>query len=324
MSSSPLGSPLGYLDSAGPRAHTVLPLTWFTLIVSIIVCVVIGILLWIAVRRVRRGDDPANMRSIPIERGGDGIRWITVGLLISAVPLAATLIWTLLTLSAIAGPPSNPGLVLDVTAHQFWWEVKYNGSSPAEGFTTANEIHIPLKVPVLVRLHGGDVIHSFWVPKLSGKTDAIPGQTNTSWMQADAPGRYLGQCAEFCGWQHAHMQFEVVAQPQGDFDAWRASQLQSAPPPANPEQERGLALVEYRCGLCHQVRGTHAGAVTAPDLTHLMSRRTIAAGALPNDLGNLAGWIQAPQASKPGSQMPDQYLSGQQLADTLAYLELLK
>jgi len=324
MSISSVGSPLGYLDSAGPRAHTVVPLTWFTLLVSVIVCLVIAVLLWIAVRRTRLGDDPGNMRAIPVERGGNGIRWITVGLLISAVPLAVTLVWTMLTLAAVAGPPANPSLVLDVTGRQFWWDVHYNGEGPADGFNTANEIHIPIGVPVLVRLHGGDVIHSFWVPKLTGKTDTIPGQTNVSWMQADAPGRYLGQCTEFCGWQHAHMQLEVVAESKADFDAWRSSQLQPAPPPTTPEQTRGKEFVEYRCGLCHQVRGTQAGAVAAPDLTHLMSRRSLAAGTLPNDYGHLAGWIQAPQASKPGNQMPNQYLTGQELSDTLAYLELLK
>lgn len=324
MSVSPLGAPLGYLDSAGPRAHTVLPLTWFTLLVSIAVCTVIAIVLWIAIRRARPEDHPRDMRAIPIARGSDGIRWITVGLLISAVPLAVTLVWTMLTLAAVAGPPANPGLVLDVTGRQFWWDVHYNGTGPAEGFNTANEIHIPVGVPVLVRLHGGDVIHSFWVPKLSGKTDAIPGQTNLSWMQANQPGRYLGQCSEFCGWQHAHMQFEVVAESQADFEAWRTAQLRPAVAPTTPEQTRGRAFVEYRCGLCHGVRGTGAAAVYAPDLTHLMSRQKIAAGTLPNTYGNLAGWIQAPQAAKPGSQMPNQYLTGQQLSDTLAYLESLK
>jgi cytochrome c oxidase subunit 2 len=317
-------SPLAYLDSAGSRAHTILPLTWFTLTVSVLVCVVIAVLLWIGVRRTRPGDDPANMRAIPIAQGGNGIRWITVGLMISAVPLAITLLWTMMALAAVAGPPANPGLVLDVTAHQFWWEVKYDGPSPTDEFTTANEIHIPVNVPVLVRLHGGDVIHSFWVPKLSGKTDMIPGQTNISWMQADAPGRYLGQCSEFCGWQHAHMQFEVVAESPAEFAAWRTAQVQPALPPKTPEQIRGMQFVEYRCGLCHQVRGTEAGAVNAPDLTHLMSRRMIAAGTLPNDHGNLAGWIQFPQSAKPGNQMPNQYLTGQQLSDTLAYLESLE
>ena len=168
-------SPLSYLDSAGARANQILPLTRFTLLVAITVCVVIGILLWIAVRRSRPLDRAIGMRAVPIERGGSGLRWIGLGLIISAVPLTATLVWTLLTLAAIAGPPPNPGLVLDVTGHQWWWDVKYDAPRPNETFTTANEIHIPVGVPVLVRLHGGDVIHSFWVPKLSGKTGCHPG-----------------------------------------------------------------------------------------------------------------------------------------------------
>ena len=317
-------SPLSYLDSAGARANQILPLTQFTLLVAITVCVVIGILLWIAVRRSRPLDRAIGMRAVPIERGRSGLRWIGLGLIISAVPLTATLVWTLLTLAAIAGPPPNPGLVLDVTGHQWWWDVKYDAPRPNETFTTANEIHIPVGVPVLVRLHGGDVIHSFWVPKLSGKTDAIPGQTNLSWIQADKPGRYLGQCSEYCGYQHAHMQLEVVAEARADFDRWVALQRQPASAPATPAERRGLELIEYRCGLCHRVRGTRAGAVTAPDLTHIMDRRTLAAGTLLNNPGNLAGWIENPQNIKPGNLMPNQYLSAPQLSDALAYLESLK
>ncbi|MDB6092120.1 MAG: hypothetical protein JWN85_4904 [Gammaproteobacteria bacterium] len=317
-------APLGYLDAAGQRARSVLPLTWFTLIVATVVCIVIAVLLWMAIRRARANGGQAETRSIPVERGGNGIRWISVGLLVSAVPLLVTLVWTMVALASVSGPPAHPGLTLDVTAHQWWWEVRYDAAEPSETFATANEIHVPVDVPVLVRLHGGDVIHSFWVPKLSGKTDAIPGQTNLSWMQAEQPGRYRGQCAEFCGWQHANMSFEVVAESKADFARWRAAQLQPAPEPITPAQERGQSLVQYRCGLCHQVRGTSAGAVSAPDLTHLMSRRTIAAGRLLNNPGNLIGWIQDPQGIKPGTQMPDQYLSARQLADVQAYLVLLR
>lgn len=316
--------PLGYLDAAGRRAHVVLPLTWFTLIVSIVVCIIVGVVLWMAVRRARASGGHEETRATPVERGGNGLRWITVGLLLSAVPLLITLVWTMVALASISGPPSHPGLTLDVTAHQWWWEVQYNAPSPDQTFTTANEIHIPVGVPVLVRLHGGDVIHSFWVPKLSGKTDAIPGQTNLSWMQADAPGRYRGQCAEYCGFQHAFMGFEVVADSKEDFDQWRAAELRPAPDPITPAQERGRAIVQYRCGLCHRVRGTEAEAVSAPDLTHLMSRHTLAAGRLLNNPGNLVGWIQDPQGIKPGSQMPNQYLSAQQLADIQSYLVLLQ
>jgi cytochrome c oxidase subunit 2 len=143
-------------------------------------------------------------------------------------------------------------------------------------------------------------------------------------MQADQPGRYRGQCAEFCGFQHAYMGFEVVAESRVDFERWRDAELKPAPPPVTAAQTRGQALVQYRCGLCHQVRGTDAHAVSAPDLTHLMSRRTIAAGRLLNNPGNLAGWIEDPQGIKPGNQMPNQYLSSQQLSDAQAYLELLE
>jgi cytochrome c oxidase subunit 2 len=316
-------SPLGYLDAAGRPSHSILPLTWFTLLVSLVVCVVISVLLCLAIRR-HRIPTGVDIASIALERGGDGVRWISIGLLISAVPLAATLVWTMLVLAAVAGPPKSPALVLDVIARQWWWEVRYNSTLPSDGFETANEIHIPVGQPVLVRLHTADVIHSFWVPKLTGKTDVIPGQSNQSWMQADAPGRFLGQCSEFCGYQHAHMQFEVVAQTPEDFAVWRTHQRRPAQPPSNPAATRGLELVEFRCSLCHQVRGTRAKAVSAPDLTHLMSRGMIAAGTQVNNPGNLAQWIQDPQDTKPGAQMPNQYLTAQQLSDVVAYLESLQ
>ncbi|HEY0747718.1 MAG TPA: cytochrome c oxidase subunit II [Steroidobacteraceae bacterium] len=316
-------SPLGYLDAAGMRAQHILPLTWFTLSVSIAVCLVIAVLLWVGVRR-RRVPSGVDIAGIAVERGGDGLPWIRVGLLIAAVPLAATLVWTMVVLAAVARVPANPALVLDITAHQWWWDVHYSGALPPDEFETANEIHIPVGQPVLVRLHAADVIHSFWVPKLSGKTDVIPGQINQSWLETEQPGRYLGQCSEFCGYQHAHMQFEVVAQAADKFAAWRAAQLEPAAAPASAQAARGLEVVQLRCALCHQVRGTSAGAVSAPDLTHLMSRRTLAAGTLLNTPGNLAGWIQDPQDLKPGSLMPNQYLSAQQLTDVLAYLETLR
>ena len=317
------GGPLSYLSSAGTRAHHVIPLTWYLLLVSIAVCLIIAALLWAALRRARPQDQAVPIAEIPIERGGDGVRWISVGLIASAIPLTVAFVWTMITLAAVAGPPAHPGLVLDVTGRQWWWQIAYSASNPLGVFETANEIHIPVGVPVLVRLHGADVIHSFWVPQLAGKTDTIPGQTNLSWIQADQPGRYLGQCTEYCGYQHAHMQFEVVAQPQAEFDQWIAAQRQAAVAPVTEAATRGLAFVEYRCGLCHRVRGTAAGAVSAPDLTHLMSRRTLAAGTLLNNPANLAGWIQNPQDLKPGTLMPDQKLSAQELKDTLAYLETL-
>jgi cytochrome c oxidase subunit 2 len=316
--------PLGYLDAAGQRAQTTLPLTWLTLIISIAVCLIIAILLWLGVRRSRAKGGAEETRAVEVSRGGNGLRWISVGLGISAIPLLVTLVWTMVALAKVSGPPANPGLTLDVTGRQWWWDVRYDAAEPDQSFTTANEIHIPVDVPVLVRLHGADVIHSFWVPKLSGKTDTIPGQTNLTWLEASRPGRYQGQCTEYCGFQHAHMAFEVVAESQADFERWRQHQVQPAPAPATPQQERGMEVVQYRCGLCHEVRGTSAGAVTAPDLTHLMSRHTIAAGTLVNGPGTLGAWIEGPQLLKPGTLMPSQNLTAEQLSDTLAYLETLQ
>jgi|SRR5579863_30727 len=316
--------PLSYLQAAGERAHAILPLTWFTLLVSIIVCAVIGVLLWLAVRRAASSGGAAETRAIALTEAGGGMRWINLGLLVSAVPLLITLVWTMVTLAATVQPAQQPRIVVDVTGHQWWWEVKYNATEPDQTFTTANEIHIPINTRVLVRLHGADVIHSFWVPRLTGKTDTIPGQTNVSWLEAGSPGRYLGQCTEYCGWQHAHMQLEVVAQSADEFARWRARQLQPAPAPQEGAATRGMALVEFRCGLCHEVRGTMAGSHVGPDLTHLKSRRLIAAGALPNTPGTLTSWIEDAQGIKPGNQMPDQKLTVQQVADVVAYLETLQ
>jgi cytochrome c oxidase subunit II len=321
--------PLSYLSAAGTRADRILTLTWYVLWVAVAVCVIISALLWIAVRRnpspaASRTESPQAIKDVPLVYGTDPVRWITVGVSISAIPLVIALVWTMVALASTSGPPSNPALILDVTGHQWWWEVRYDSAEPAQVFLTANEIHIPVGETVLVRLHGGDVIHSFWVPKLTGKTDTIPGKVNFSWMRADRPGLYRGQCTEYCGYQHAHMSLEVIAEPRAAFDQWRMAQLAPAPEPTSPDQARGQQLVEYRCGLCHEVRGTRAGAISAPDLTHIASRRTIAAGTLLNNPGNLSGWIEDPQAVKPGSLMPNQFLSGQELSDVRAYLETLQ
>lgn len=317
-------TPLGYLTSAGRRADVTLPLTWFVLAVSVIVCIVITALLWLAVRRAQANGGAAETAAVAVDNSRRGVRWIWIGVAISSVPLLVTLVWTMAAMARVAGPPTQTALTIDVTGRQWWWDVVYHGALPSDTFQTANEIHIPVGVPVLVRLHGGDVIHSFWVPQLAGKTDTIPGQQNLAWLQADHPGRYRGQCTEFCGFQHARMGFEVVADPPAAFERWRLAQLAPARDPVTPQQQRGAALVTFRCGLCHQVRGTDAASHYGPDLTHLMSRRLIAAAALPNSPGALGGWVQEPQGVKPGSLMPNQHLSGAELSDTLAYLETLR
>ncbi|MBN9505807.1 MAG: cytochrome c oxidase subunit II [Altererythrobacter sp.] len=315
--------PLGYLDSAGARAAATLPLTWFLLLVSIAVCLAITYLLWRALRGPA-GTIGADGKAPAVRRGEGAARPILVGVAISSVILLIALGWTMVALAQVAPMPRRPEIEIDVTAHQWWWQADYGASEPDQTFSTANEIHVPVGAKVLLRLHGADVIHSFWVPKLTGKTDMIPGQVNLTWLQADKPGVYRGQCQEYCGLQHAHMAFEVVAEPPAQYAAWRRAQLQTAPPPATPAQAEGLALVEYRCAVCHTVRGTTAGSNVGPDLTHVMSRRMLAAGTLPNNRAMLAGWIEDPQGVKPGTLMPAQQLSGPQLQALLAYLETLK
>jgi cytochrome c oxidase subunit 2 len=188
---------------------------------------------------------------------------------------------------------------------------------------TANEIHIPTGVPIRFRLIGGDVIHSFWVPALDGKTDLIPGQTNETWLDAHAPGIYHGQCTEYCGIEHARMGLIVVAQTPKDFDDWYAHQLQSPPPSTNEHVAAGILDFNAHCGSCHAVRGTDAAGVLGPDLSHLMNRTTIAAGELPNNATQLVHFISDPQGVKPGILMQTPELSGDELANIQAYLKTL-
>ena len=318
------GAPLSYLTASGPRAAYTAPLTWFMLVVSILVCVIVTVLVWIAARRARAAGGASETASVPVERGADGFPWVKWGLVLSAIPLFISLIWTMAALAKVAGPPAVTGFAIDVTGHQYWWQATYDGTGPGQAFSTANEIHIPIGVPVLVRLHGADVIHSFWVPQLAGKTDTIPGQNNVTWLQADRPGRYRGQCTEYCGLQHANMAFEVVAEPRDRFEAWRAHQAAMAPAPADDTARFGQVVFAHRCASCHMVRGTPAAGTKGPDLTHLKDRRLIGSGVLPNTIGAVAGWVQSPQAVKPGSTMPNQHLSGPELNAVSAYLETLK
>jgi cytochrome c oxidase subunit 2 len=316
------GSPMNYLWTDGPRADAATALTWGLIVLSLVVVIVITLLVvaGVFVRR-RRG---LRVADAPIEQHGDGIAWITVGLAPTLVALAAALIWTMAVLAAIDSPRRPPAVTLEVTGHEWWWEVRYLGARPGDSFTTANEIHVPVGKPVKVWLKGADVIHAFWVPALTGKTETIPGRTNLTWLQADRAGVYRGQCAQFCGLQHAHMAVYVIAEPPAAFDAWRHGQILAALSAASPESAAGQAVFQARCAECHAVRGTPAHGEKGPDLTHLMSRQTLAAGALPNTTGALSGWIANPQALKPGAKMPPTYLSGPQLVELRAYLETLR
>ncbi len=311
-------APLNYLTAYGEKARTVLPLTWGVLIVSIVVILVI--LTLVAVGSWRRGTSVplGALREMPVGGTGTGLPWIYIGVGISSAVLFATVIWTMWVLVHTYMPAPRPALTVLITAHQWWWEARYMGRTPSETFTTANEIHIPTGVPVRFELKSADVIHSFWVPPLNGKTDVIPGQTNVTWMDASKPGLYRGQCGEYCGLQHAHMAMVVVAQTPQDFRTWWAHQLQPAAPA--PGQDTFV----IRCGSCHAMRGTDAAGVMGPDLSHLMARTTIAAGILPNTPGNLSAWITDPQRIKPGARMPAIGLTNDELAQVRQFLAAQK
>jgi cytochrome c oxidase subunit 2 len=304
--------PLQYILSAsGPAARPTLWLDWVFIAISVGVCLVIAGLL--AGGLVRRRTTTGVMRR-DVTREGRGLYWMLFGTGASVVVLTGMAVYALVALNNVAAPPKPPALQVAITGYDWWWRADYGD------FATANEIHIPTGVPVLMILNSADVIHAFWVPQLAGKTQTIPGQTNRQWLQADTPGIYRGQCTQFCGLQHAHMAFEVVAQTPADYARWRAAQARSALATGLP----GEAMFVDRCGGCHTVRGSQATGMHGPDLTHLMSRRTIAAGLMPLTPANLMNWIEHPQALKPGAQMPDTVLTPGESADLSAYLQTLR
>jgi len=216
-------------------------------------------------------------------------------------------------------------LQIRVIGHQWWWDVQYRDSIPNHWAFTANEIHIPAGRPVVLELLSTDVNHSFWPPTLSQKRDLIPGKDNSLWLQADTPGVYRGQCAEYCGLQHAKMGFLVIADRPDSFASWLSRQRDTALTPTTALTRRGQEVfLASSCVMCHAISGTPAGSRIGPDLTHLASRQTIAAGTLPNTRGNLAGWIVNPQSIKPGTRMPPNQLRADDLQALLAYLGSLK
>jgi cytochrome c oxidase subunit 2 len=270
-----------------------------------------------AIFRRSPGDHQANG-----ERGTG----IAVGVATGFTTLAL-IIFTLLSYLTTQGfgATSANALRITVTGKQWWWRIEYQGASPSESVTTANELHVPIGMPITLTLISNDVIHSFWVPNIAGKQDLIPGRTNTITFTVSKPGTYRGQCAEFCGLQHAHMALLVIAESPDDFAKWRARELSDAATPADPGRAQGLEVfLRSGCVVCHSIRGTPAGGLQGPDLTHLASRQTIAAATLPNTRGNLQGWIADPQGIKPGAQMPRAELDALDLNAVSDYLSELK
>ena len=314
------------LAPGGPQAHNIARLGWFILIVFSAVTVVMWVLIfWAAARGKGTLAEHA-----PYDAPSDK-RWIVVGgFLVPAVILFTIFVLTLRSMQAFpmgdheqhAGPP-----MITVTGHQWWWEIEYHvGDEVSSHVLDANELHIAAGTPIDIRLRTHDVIHSFWVPRLHGKVDLMPGYDNRIRIQADQTGLYRGECGEYCGPQHAHMILLVDVQPQAEFDAWLAGARQAAKPPADPFAARGQQIfMTSACVLCHTIRGTAARGNVGPDLTHFGSRRMLAANSYPNRTGYLAAWVTHAQTMKPDAQMPNiTAFTGDDLRAVVAYLEGLK
>lgn len=305
------------LDPAGPNAQAIASLFWIFMALSVVVWLPITALLLVLTRR-NFADSRPFLRDPAGERRAGRIIAACVATT-TAIVIVLTLVSFLEQARIFAATDSTD--MLRVTGHQWWWEVEYLGSRPDEQFRTANEIHIPTGKSAGVVLDTADVLHSFWIPSLAGKTDQVSGHINRQQLFASREGVYRGQCAEFCGLQHAFMAMKVVASSPEAFEIWRKAQLASAAPPIDEQRQRGLKIFMRRgCMLCHTIRGTIAAGKLGPDLTHFAGRTTIAAGTLPNVRGHLAAWILDPQSVKPGAQMPAVNIAAEELEPLLDYL----
>jgi cytochrome c oxidase subunit II len=319
------GNKQNSLEPQSHQARDIASLFWWMTGGAVIgMAVVVGLLLlaWKRAKRRGVGSDTEG------EKPGERLGWTVVlvgGVAVPIVLLSALFVVSnLFVIKTTEAPAANTTKrTVLVIGHQWWWEVRYPGTDAV----TANEIHIPVRTPVRVVVRSADVIHSFWVPELNRKIDTLPGSTSAIELYADKVGRYRGQCAEFCGLQHAHMALWVYADPPGEFRSWLARQerpVTTTPLPSQAAAGRSEFL-DGACATCHAIRGTSASSDVGPDLTHLADRSTIGALTLPNDRESLRNWIEASQRYKPGNQMPDfPQLSGSQLDALVAYLEGLK
>ena len=300
----------GIFNASSPEMEAMVDLTLFIIIVSVAIFGIITIAItYILIRYRRRSADTAEPRqdfgSTKVE-----IVWTVIPALIVGVFFFSTI----KTMYAVNPPFGDREADLVIIGHQWWWELFY----PKSGVRTANEVHIPIGKKLLVRLNSVDVIHDFWVPELGPKIDLVPGHTNHIWLSASKPGVYLGACAEFCGVQHANMRIRVIAETQEDFDKWQEELRKIPPTPTTGEAALGAKLFQEKaCTNCHL---TGVG----PDLTHLPSRQTLAAGALGNNPTNLAKWLKNPEKYKPSSYMPNMKLTDVEVNAIVAYLEALK
>jgi cytochrome c oxidase subunit II len=313
---SPYSANAYTLSPVSPQAAAISQLFIGTLIFLGVILVFVVFLISLAIYRYgERPGAPEPVQSFGSQR--IEIIWTVIPIL-CLVALTICVGWTM----HVSDPPAD-GRAPDIriVGHQWWWEIDYLKS----GVVAANEIHIPTRQPFYLELRSADVIHDFWAPQLARKMDIIPGHINHIWLEADVPGVYLGACAEFCGNEHAWMRFQVVAEPQDQFDAWLRDQSTAGAKPTALAAQHGLQLFTDRtCANCHSIKGTLADQRIGPDLTHLASRRLFAAGAAVNTPENLALWLHDPNTFKPGSNMPNLHLSNDDTRDLVAYLETLK
>lgn len=322
--------PQNSLNPAGPTAAKVDSLFWLVFWIAVVIFVIVSVGLLFAILRFR--ERHGETRAVRQVHGNTRLEIIWT--IIPAVILAVVAVPTISTLFDIrsAPKPEDNALQIEVIGHQWWWEFRY----PEYGFTTANEMHIPIGRPVYLSMTSADVIHSFWVPRLSGKRDAVPGRTTNILLEADEPGTYIGQCAEFCGLAHADMRQRVFAQTPEEFEAWALAQATPATLPTEGAALAGWEVFSVQCASCHAIAGTSATAQLAPNLTHFATRTAFAGATLDNTEDHLREWLRNPSSLKPMTPerndlaagrvlgMPDLGLTEQQISDLIAFLATLE
>lgn len=311
---------------AGAQAQAIVGMWHWLLPICTIVFVAVVVAMLVALWRAPRIREPVAPDVSSLSQSEPKVTrviWVAVGL--STLLLLVLLAASVFTDRALASLPLANALHIELTGYQWWWDARYDDPDPSRIFTTANELHVPVGRPVIVTLVGADVIHSFWVPSLHGKKDLIPGRDQTISFRADRAGIYRGTCAEYCGYQHAHMVLYVVADAPGDYAQWAQRQRTPARSPATADEQRGHDLfVSKSCAMCHAIDGTTAQGRHAPNLTHVASRMTIGAGTLENTATRRAAWILDPQQFKPGAKMPAENMKPDELAAINAYLGSLQ
>ncbi|MFZ5719898.1 MAG: cytochrome c oxidase subunit II [Pseudomonadota bacterium] len=310
------GWPPPPLDPAGPHAGIIATLSW--VLTGMALAVVLMVVAALAVALFGKVEWRAKLAR-------ERVIWLA-GLALPVVVLSGVLVYGLTATQSLSAPPAPGEIRIRVTGEMWWWRVAYLDADGRPILHDANEVHIPAGQPVTLELEAADVIHSFWVPRLAGKLDMIPGRRNILRIEADAPGVYAGQCAEYCGGPHALMGLFVVAHPAETFERWIVARRgQRAAPAAGLAAEGAQVFADSGCGACHRIAGTAANGLAGPDLTHVGGRRSLGAGILANNQGTLAGWIADSHAIKPGVRMPPyKMLSGRELRALSAYLEGLK